>query len=103
VRDLLNRFLCHKQTWWTRELTQRSFDEYDAACDRIGKTFGLRRLVEDLATDDFEGLRMAKSECQPRSRGPVARRNTRSATPARSAAVRRPTPGEISSHSGIAL
>jgi integrase len=58
MRDLLNRFLTTKRLLVdTREITPRTFADYHATCDRIGKAFGLNRLVEDLASDDFEKLR----------------------------------------------
>jgi integrase len=58
VRDLLNRFLTSKRHLVdTRELTERSFQDYFRTCDRIGKQFGLNRLLDDLVPDDFEGLR----------------------------------------------
>ena len=58
VRDLLNRFLTTKRHLVdTSELTERSFADYHATCKRIGDAFGLTRLVDDLACDDFEALR----------------------------------------------
>ncbi len=64
VRDLLNQFLTTKRHLVdTGELTPRTFADYHSTCDRIGKAFGLNRLVDDLATNDFQHLRadMAKS------------------------------------------
>jgi integrase len=58
VRDLLNRFLTSKRHLVdTREITERTFADYFATCKRIGDAFGLTRLVDDLASDDFEQLR----------------------------------------------
>jgi integrase len=58
VRDLLNRFLTTKRHLVdTKEITQRTFADYFATCKRIGDAFGLARLVDDLACDDFEALR----------------------------------------------
>ena len=63
VGDLCNEFLTAK----TRrrdagEITLRSFDEYKQTTDRLVATFGRNRLVDDLASSDFESLRsdMAK-------------------------------------------
>lgn len=58
MRDLLNRFLTSKQLLADGgEITPRTFADYHATCDRIGSAFGLTRLVDDLAADDFEKLR----------------------------------------------
>ncbi|HLJ94266.1 MAG TPA: tyrosine-type recombinase/integrase, partial [Gemmataceae bacterium] len=69
VRDLLNRFLTSKRHLVdTRELTERTFADYFGTCKRIGEAFGLRRLVSDLASDDFERLRTSLAK----TLGPVA-------------------------------
>ncbi len=69
VRDLLNRFLTSKRHLLdTREITQRTFDDYHATCERIAARFGRDRLLDDLRPDDFEGLRADLA----RTRGPVA-------------------------------
>jgi len=69
VRDLLNRFLSSKRSLVdTGELAQRSFLDYHQSCKRIGDAFGLDRLVDDLASDDFEHLRKELVK----TRGPVA-------------------------------
>ena len=69
VRDLLNRFLTAKRSLVdTREIAQRTFLDYYAICKRIGDAFGLDRLVDDLASDDFEHLRKELAK----TRGPVA-------------------------------
>src|SRR5438874_1927627 len=58
VRDLVNRFLTAKKLLVdSGEITQRTFTEYHAACGCLADTFGLNRLVDDLAADDFERLR----------------------------------------------
>jgi integrase len=58
VRDLVNRFLTTKRHLVdTCEITQRTFADYHATCGRIVEAFGLTRLVNDLAGDDFERLR----------------------------------------------
>ena len=64
VRELLNRFLTSKQNLVdTGELEPVSFFDYKEACRRVAESFGLDRLVLDLAADDFQGLRktMAKT------------------------------------------
>jgi integrase len=58
VRDLCNHFLNSKRHLLdTRELKQRTFDDYKAVCERIVRRFGRERLVEDLRPEDFEALR----------------------------------------------
>ena len=58
VRDLVNRFLTAKQLQLeSQEITSRTFGEYHATCKRLIETFGKNRLVDDLASDDFERLR----------------------------------------------
>src|ERR1019366_2408415 len=55
VRELLNRFLTSKQNLVdTGELKPVSFFDYKEACRRVSESFGLDRLVLDLAADDFE-------------------------------------------------
>jgi integrase len=63
VADLCNRFLTAKlRQREAGEITARTFDEYRSTTDRLVSTFGKDRLVDDLASDDFEALRagMAK-------------------------------------------
>ncbi len=58
VRDLLNRFLTAKKTLVDAgELAARTFGDYKSVCEQISAAFGLTRLVDDLASDDFEKLR----------------------------------------------
>jgi len=58
VRDLCNRFLTAKQRKLSSgELIARTFQEYRATTDRLVSMFGMDRLVDDLAADDFESLR----------------------------------------------
>jgi integrase len=69
LRNLANRFLTAKRHLLeTRELSQRSFDDYHATCERIVTTFGRERLVVDLAADDFDKLRSKVAKTW----GPVA-------------------------------
>jgi hypothetical protein len=69
VRDLVNRFLTAKRHLVdTSELSPRTFADYHKSCDRIQSAFGLSRIVDDLANDDFERLRRELSK----TRGPVA-------------------------------
>ena len=59
IRDLCNRFLTAKRHLLDNgEITDRTFADYYHSCDRIVTTFGKHRLVEDLAADDFEKLRI---------------------------------------------
>ncbi len=54
VRDLLNRFLTAKRHLLdTREITQRTFDDYQASCARIGASFGLTRRPGGLQSHNF--------------------------------------------------
>jgi integrase len=58
VKDLCNRFLSVKQALVNSgELTNRSWQDYKAACDLIVASFGKGRLVADLDPEDFERLR----------------------------------------------
>jgi integrase len=62
VRDLCNRFLTvKKNAVYTREITQRHFDDLHTACQLLIDHFGKTRLVDDLAPDDFESLRASLS------------------------------------------
>src|SRR5262249_24176944 len=66
VRDLCNKFLTNKRHHLdTHEITARTWKEYYAACSWIIKAFGLTRLVEDLAADDFERLRATLAKRWP--------------------------------------
>lgn len=63
VAALCNRFLTaklHKRD--SGEIGGRSFTEYKDTTDLLVRTFGAGRLVEDLAADDFEGLRAAMAK-----------------------------------------
>ena len=58
IADLCNRFLTAKQrALEASEITARTFAEYRGTTDRLVTTFGKTRLVDDLASDDFEALR----------------------------------------------
>ncbi len=58
VEDLCDHFLNAKRPLVTGgEITKRTFDEYFATCDRLIKTFGLTRLIDDLRPEDFDKLR----------------------------------------------
>ncbi len=58
VADLCNRFLTDKKRKMDAgELTSRTFAEYKLTTDRLVKTFGKVRPLEDLGTNDFSGLR----------------------------------------------
>lgn len=64
VADLCGQFLDAKELKLNSgEITPRTFAEYKATTDMLVKRFGQKRLVDDLASDDFEKLRdaMAKS------------------------------------------
>jgi len=69
IRELLNRFLTVKKDLVEAdELAPRTFADYHRTCQRIVDRFGKGRLVEDLASDDFERLRRHLTK----NRGPVA-------------------------------
>ena len=58
VRDLCNLFLNAKsQARDVGELTNRTWQDYKAACDILVRHFGRSRLVEDLDPGDFADLR----------------------------------------------
>jgi integrase len=58
VKELCNQFLNAKRALVeSGELTNRSWQDYKAACDLIVSHFGKSRLVADLDPDDFAGLR----------------------------------------------
>ena len=63
VADLCNRFLTAKlRQREAGEISPRMFVEYKGTTDLLVSAFGKTRIVDDLATDDFEALRavMAK-------------------------------------------
>src|SRR5262249_26552041 len=63
VADLCNRFLTAQPRKKTSgELGSRMFAEYKETTDLVVAAFGKDRMVEDLAADDFEGLRAAMAE-----------------------------------------
>src|SRR5436309_2186657 len=58
VKEMCNRFLNAKQALVdSAELTNRSWQDYKAACDLVVAHFGKGRLVSDLDPNDFAGLR----------------------------------------------
>ena len=60
VKDLANRFLAmQEQRKDAQEIRHRTFEELFNTCAMIQGAFGSKRLVEDLASDDFENLRAA--------------------------------------------
>ena len=60
VKELCNSFLNAKQALVdSGELTQRSWDDYRAACGLCVEHFGKSRLVADLDPDDYAKLRAA--------------------------------------------
>ena len=58
VAELCNRFLTAKEHLHeTGEITNGTFLNYHRTCRILVDAFGKTRLVDDLASDDFEGLR----------------------------------------------
>jgi integrase len=58
IDDLRGRFLTAKsRALDAGEITKRTYAEYRATADRLISIFGEKRLVDDLAADDFELLR----------------------------------------------
>ena len=58
VRELVNRFLTAKeQQRDAGDIRPRTFDDYRRTCETIIGAFGKNRLVDDLASDDFEAFR----------------------------------------------
>lgn len=69
IRKLLNRFLTSKKHLVDNgELAARTFADYHATAARLIDAFGKTRMVSDLASDDFEHLRVSIAK----TRGPVA-------------------------------
>ena len=57
-QELVNRILSAKRHLVdTSEITQRTFADMFATCQRVGDVFGWNRLVVDLTPEDFDGLR----------------------------------------------
>ena len=63
IAECCDRFLTAKfRKMQSGELTQKSFAEYKSATDLIVAAFGKQRLVDDLASDDFESLRATMAQ-----------------------------------------
>jgi integrase len=63
MADLCNRFLTAKlRKKTTGEITSRTFAEYKEVTDLLVGRFGGKRLVDDLAADDFGELRAVMAE-----------------------------------------
>ncbi len=58
VKDLVNHFLIAKKHLVdTREIAQRTWDDYDATCQQVMEVLGRGRVLADLRPEDFESLR----------------------------------------------
>jgi integrase len=58
IRDLCNSFCTHKNALLTAgEITDWTFKEYLATCDRLCRALGKDRLADDVVADDFRQLR----------------------------------------------
>ncbi len=69
VIDLVNRFLSYKRSRVdTGELKHRTWQDYYVVCKSVIRVFGRKRLLSDLASDDFGKLRAAFAK----TRGPVS-------------------------------
>ncbi|MGA2034022.1 MAG: tyrosine-type recombinase/integrase [Thermoguttaceae bacterium] len=69
VEDLVSRFLVSKRHLVdTREIVERTLQDYEKTCERVVDVFGGNRLVCDIAPEDFECLRKQLA----RTRGLVA-------------------------------
>ena len=54
IRACANTFCTHKQTSLNAgEITEWTFKEYHATCERLCEAFGRDRPVDDLVADDF--------------------------------------------------
>jgi integrase len=63
LAELCNRFLTAKlRQMEAGEIGRRMFDEYKSITDMLISRFGKERIVNDLAADDFEGLRSMMAE-----------------------------------------
>jgi len=67
VAELCNKFLTAKHHLLDNdEIVPRTFADYKRICDRLVAVFGKRRLVDDLAADDFSAMRQDISKtCGP--------------------------------------
>ena len=76
VAALCNKFLTSKEHFRdSGEITNRTFLDYHATCRKLIEEFGNPRLVEDLASDDFEALRRTLASTRgPRSLGSEVQR-----------------------------
>src|SRR5262245_38383226 len=69
IGELCDRFVQAKDALLAAgEITQRTRNNYKSTTDRIVTQFSASRIVEDLASDDFETLRSELAK----TRGPVA-------------------------------
>ena len=69
IQYLCNRYLTAKKILLDNgELRPHTFQSYFRSCRNIVDAFGKSRLVDDLASDDFERLRASLAE----TRGPVS-------------------------------
>ena len=63
VRDLCNKFLTAKeQQRDAGDITGTTFTEYFGSCAMVVEAFGKKRLVVDLAADDFQALRASMAK-----------------------------------------
>jgi hypothetical protein len=70
VRELANRFLTAKKDLVDAgEIASSTFQDYHSTCSRVLEAFGPNRVVDDLASDDFERLRRQYAK----TRGPPNR------------------------------
>lgn len=76
MAELCNRYLTSKQgQLQAGDITPRTFHDYKGNCDRLIAAFGKTRLVSDLASDDFEALRIdAAKTCGPIALGNIVLR-----------------------------
>lgn len=71
LHGLCNRFCEAKERQADAgDITRRSFVDYHASCATVMASLGKNRLVDDIASDDFESLRAALAKrCNPNTLG----------------------------------
>ena len=71
LHALCNRFCEAKERQADAgDITRRSFVDYHSSCATVMASLGKNRLVDDIASDDFESLRAALAKrCNPNTRG----------------------------------
>jgi len=71
LKDLLNRFLYSKKlTVESGDITERTYNEYEATCDKISAALDTSLALVDITAEDFATLRAALAKGKKKTRGP---------------------------------